>query len=193
MKLNDYELIALSHEGNEDATRIIYEKYKPLIIKKSKKAFNYASHHGIDINDIIQESYIALDEAIKNFNQEDTASFYTFAMLCVERRITNYIKKTTNKRSMVLNDAVTLDDVFGNMIGDNINIENSIVTKDDDISKIKTLRNGLTPLEKNVFDLKAKGFTFEEIAKSLNKDLKSVYNTFNRIKIKYKNINEIDN
>ena len=69
MKLNDYELVELAHEDNEEAINLLYEKYRPLIIKKSKEAIILADHHGIEINDIIQECYIAFDEAIKNFNQ----------------------------------------------------------------------------------------------------------------------------
>ena len=193
MKLNDYELVLLSNEGNEDATNLIYEKYTPLIIKKSKDAIKHVNHHGIDINDIIQESYIALDEAIRNFRQDEEATFYTFAMLCVERRITNFIKKASNKKSMILNDAITLDDVFGKNLGNDINIEGNFFAKDSDIGKIKLLMGELTSLEKNVFNMKLKGYSFDEIAKKLNKDAKSIYNAFNRIKIKYKKINKIDN
>ena len=39
MENNDYEVIALAQENNEDAINIIYQKYKPLIVKKSKTAF----------------------------------------------------------------------------------------------------------------------------------------------------------
>ena len=32
---NDYELVALAREGNEDAINIIYQKYKPLIVNST--------------------------------------------------------------------------------------------------------------------------------------------------------------
>jgi len=38
MEHNDYELVSLAQEGNEDAINIIYQKYRPIIIKKSKNA-----------------------------------------------------------------------------------------------------------------------------------------------------------
>ena len=186
MKINDYELVLMAQEGNEDATNIIYKKYTPLIIKKSKDAIKHARHHGIDINDIIQESYIALDEAIKNFRQDGDATFYTFSMLCVERRITNFIKKSMNNRSKILNEAISLDDEYGKNIGDKIDIENNFVTKADDYDRLDKLRRDLTSLEWTVLKLRTKGYSFEEISKILNKDLKSIYNCFNRIKAKYK-------
>ena len=51
MENNDYELVALAQENNEDAINILYQKYKPMIIKKSKIAFLQTTHHGIEIND----------------------------------------------------------------------------------------------------------------------------------------------
>ena len=91
MEYNDYEVVSLAQEGNEDAISLLYQKYKPIIIKKSKNAIMYAPHHGIEISDIMQEAYIGLDEAIKNFSQDDSATFYTFAMVCIERKIFNYL------------------------------------------------------------------------------------------------------
>ena len=61
MENNDYELVSLAQENNEEAIKILYQKYKPIIIKKSEHAILYLSHHGIEINDIMQEGFIALD------------------------------------------------------------------------------------------------------------------------------------
>ncbi len=191
-EINDYELVNLAQENNEDARNILFDKYTPLIIKKSKDALNMVNHHGIDIADIIQECYIAFDEAINNFNQDEAASFYTFSMLCVERRITNYIRTLNNKRSMVLNEAVPLDESIDKLLVADDNIEDNFMVKSDESSRIIQLIDELTPFEKKVFNYKSNGYSFEEIAKMLNKDIKSVYNTFWRIKNKYKKIKEID-
>ena len=110
MEYNDYELVSLAKEGNEDAINIIYQKYKPIIVKKSQNMIIRASHHGIEISDIMQEGYIGLEEAIMNFNEKDEASFYTFAMLCINRQIINYLRKTTGGRDKILNDATPIDD-----------------------------------------------------------------------------------
>ena len=190
---NDYELVSLAQEGNEDAINIIYQKYKPIIVKKSKNAIFGATHHGIDINDIMQEGYIGLDEAIKGFSQDQDATFYTFAMLCINRKIVNYLRKMTCNKDRILNDAVNLDDSLERIISDNSNIEDSFFAKDDEISIIDEIKKVLTDFELNVFELKIDGYNFDEIANILNKDVKSIYNTFHRIKIKIKKIIKIDN
>ena len=192
MEKNDYELVYLAQEGNEDAINLLYKKYKPIIVKKSKNAIVLATHHGIDINDIMQEGFIGFDEAIRGFSQNETASFYTFAMLCVDRKIANYLRKTTGSRGKVLNDAVAIDETLEKVLGDGTNIESKIMGKDTDNELTIIIREILTDFERKVFDLKIKGYSFEEIANVLNKDVKSIYNTFQRIKMKIKKKIKID-
>lgn len=192
MEYNDYELVSLAQEGNEEAIDIIYKKYKPIIVKKSKNAILYASHHGIDINDIMQEGYIGLDEAIKGFSQDDKATFYTFANLCIDREIVNYLRKTTRGKNKLLNEAVAIDEGLENVISDEMDIESSFILKDNKKKFMIEIYEELTKFEKEVFDLKIKGYNFEEIANILDRDVKSIYNTFHRIKQKSKKIMETE-
>lgn len=192
MEYNDYELVSLAQEGNEEAIDIIYKKYKPIIVKKSKNAILYASHHGIDINDIMQEGYIGLDEAIKGFSQDDKATFYTFANLCIDREIVNYLRKTTRGKNKLLNEAVAIDEGLENVISDDMDIESSFILRDNEKKFMIEIYEELTKFEKEVFDLKIKGYNFEEIANILDRDVKSIYNTFHRIKQKSKKIMETE-
>ena len=193
MKNDDYELVYLAQDGNEDAINIIYDKYKPIIVKKSKNAIVFVTHHGIEINDIMQEGYIGLEEAIRNFSQDSEASFYTFASLCIDRQILNYLRKLTGSKDKVLNDAIMIDDNLEKTLKANYDIEKRLLGEDNNQQIIKTINNSLAPFEKNVFDLRIRGYSFEEIAKKLNKDLKSIYNTLQRIRVKVKKNIEIDN
>lgn len=193
MNYNDFELVSLAQEGNEDAINIIYQKYKPIIVKKSKNAIMYATHHGIEINDIMQEGFIGLDEAIKGFSQEDTATFYTFALLCIDRKIVNYLRKMTQGKNKILNDAVAIDETVERVVSDNIDIELALISKNNQEDLINKINECLTEFERVVFKMKINGYTFEEMANTLNKDVKSIYNTFHRIKMKIKKNQLIDN
>lgn len=190
---NDYELIFLAQEGNEDAINQIYHKYKPIIIKKSNDAIYLLSHHGIEINDIMQEAYIALKEAIDNFEQSSETLFYTFANVCIDRKISNYIKKNTSMKDKILNDAVYIDEGFENIIPVDFNIEDNYIHKESCNDMISVALEKLTNFERKVFKLKEKGYTNQEIAHTLNKDVKSIYNTCQRIKEKVKKVIEGDN
>ena len=192
MEYNDYELISLAKEGNEDAINIIYQKYKPIIVSKSKEAIVRASHHGIEISDIMQEGYIGLDEAINDFSETDNTSFYTFAILCINRQIINYLRKTTGGKDKILNEAVAIDEYVEKSLKDDFDAEFSLIFKEYEKKIIKQIEISLTDFEKEVFKLRIDGYNFDEIANTLNKDIKSIYNTFHRIKAKIKKIIDED-
>lgn len=190
LEYNDYELVSLAREGNEDAINIIYQKYKPLIVNKSSDAITLATHHGIEINDIMQEGFMGLEEAIKNFNEFDNTSFYTFAMLCIDRQIINYLRKNTKGKNRILNDAGPIDEYVEKNLRDDYDTEFSFIYKETEADIMKSIESVLTKFEYEVFKYKIDGYNFEEIANTLNKDLKSIYNTFHRIKSKIKKIME---
>ena len=190
---NDYELLSLAREGNEDAVNLIYQKYRPLIVNKSTDAIMLATHHGIEISDIMQEGFMGLDEAIRNFNEYDNTSFYTFAMLCVDRQIINYLRKNTKGKNRILNDAGPIDEYVEKNMRDGYDTEFFFIYKETESDMIKMIESNLTKFEYEVFKYKMDGYSFEEIANTLNKDLKSIYNTFHRIKSKIKKIMDEEN
>jgi len=192
MNQNDYELVFLAQEGNEDAINLIYQKYKPIIVKKSKNAIVFASHHGIEINDIMQEAFIGLEEAIRNFSQDTEATFYTFATLCIDRQIASYLRKMTSGKDRILNEAITINDSLEKTMRDEMDIEKYFIGKDNNKEIAMLIREKLTDFEKRAFDLRISGYSFDEIAKKLNKDIKAIYNTFFRIREKIKKNVKID-
>lgn len=186
MEYNDFELVSLIRENNEEAREILYNKYKPIIVKKSTDQIYKFGSYGMEINDLIQEGYIGLDNAINCFNEKENTSFYTFALLCIDRQIITYIKKNTNNKAMVLNDAINLDDGKEYLFRDNTDIEGSFINKEDAKEFINLICDSLSDIEKKVFSLKLEGYDIGEIANLLNKDTKVIYNTLHRIKYKIK-------
>ena len=186
MEYNDFELVSLIRENNEEAREILYNKYKPIIVKKSTDQIYKLGSYGMEINDLIQEGYIGLDNAINCFNEKENTSFYTFALLCIDRQIITCIKKNTNNKAMVLNDAINLDDGKEYLFRDNTDIEGSFINKEDAKEFINLICDSLSDIEKKVFSLKLEGYDIGEIANLLNKDTKVIYNTLHRIKYKIK-------
>lgn len=185
---NDYELIDLIHGGSEEAINILYDKYRPIILKKCKDAYNKLGISAIDINDLIQESYISFDEAIDKFSQRDDVTFYTFSLLCIDRRLINIIRKYNSHKEKALFEAIDIDDVNEKYLIKNNELENAIYSKEITNKLIKKIKAKLTKKEKDVFNLKILGYTNEEIADKTGDDIKSIYNSIQRIKSKIKNI-----
>lgn len=194
---NDYELLYMISEGNEDANDILYKKYKPVIELKARKYYNYSLNKGLEYNDLVQEGMIGLSEAIKDFRDIKDVKFSTFASLCIERQISSIIITASRKKHKLLNDSVSLnyvsedaerplldyviDDKDGNPLELFIDIENEVETYE----KIKYV---LTDFEQQVVELKINNFNYKEIAEILDKPIKSIDNALQRIKSKTKNI-----
>lgn len=197
VELNDYELVSLAQEMNEDAISILHEKYQPLITKKSHKFFKYLHNKGIELSDLIQECTIGFEEAIKNFNPNDNVSFYTFANICMDRQLMTETRRQNRSKYKFLNEAVPLETInedsensnLINFIQDNSkNPELGLLTQEEFEELYQKIIKELTSFEECVFNLKLQNFNYKEIADILDKDGKSIDNAIQRIKTKMKNI-----
>lgn len=193
---NDNELIYLISEHNEEANKILFEKYKPIIDLKVKKYINIVSNKGIDYNDLYQEGLIGLDEAIKGYIEEKDNKFSTFANLCIDRKICSAVRKASRKKHSMLNDSYSLDykidedkrfiDTF---ICNNVpSVEEKLISEENSEYLIKRITEELTDLEKQVFKLRLNNKTNKEISEILKKSYKSIESAIFRIKSKIKNI-----
>lgn len=188
---NDFELLDYIYGQNEDANEILLYKYRPLIVSIAKK---YQPKDGtFDLNDLVQEGMLALNSAITNYNDSKNANFGTFAKLCIERRIANYIRSFRRDKNKVLSEAISYDleedNSMDKFLADKSLEPLTMVTNlEDDKLLVEQINKDLTKLEQEVFHLKLKGYDYKEIAKRLNKSPKAVDNTIQRIKVKIKNI-----
>lgn len=188
---NDFELLDYVYGQNEDANEILLYKYRPLIVSIAKK---YQPKDGtFDLNDLVQEGMLALNSAITNYNDSKNANFGTFAKLCIERRIANYIRSFRRDKNKVLSEAISYDleedNSMDKFLADRSLEPLTVVTNlEDDKLLVEQINKDLTKLEQEVFHLKLKGYDYKEIAKRLNKSPKAIDNTIQRIKVKIKNI-----
>lgn len=190
---NDYELLNYISENNEEANEILFEKYKPLIVNISNKLYKYCKNKGLELNDLIQEGMLGLNLALKNYDKNKDASFYTYARKCIERKIISLVVSTCRLKHKILNDSVSFEiktnetDVFEMVVGDNsYNPEDMMINYETETEIIEKAHNLLTDLEKQVFDLKISGFNYKEIAEILEKDPKTIDNAIQRLKQKMK-------
>ena len=195
MKYNDYELVSLAQEKNEEAINILYEKYKDLIYSRAKKVFYCLKNKGLELSDVIQEAMIGFEEAINGYNQDDKALFYTFALVCVDRQLKTLVLKHNRDKYKILNEAITLDsddeNSLYNLLSDDITPETEFFSKEEANNIYLKLKDSLTEFEELVFDLKVQGCSYDEISDILAIDSKDIYNAVTRIRNKaYKIINK---
>lgn len=187
---NDYELISYAKENNEQAKNILIKKYEPLINKSVSRMNKHCKKNGLEKTDLIQEGMIALNHAIETFNQDKDTMFYTYAKKCIDTRLISTIIQANRYKNKILNESLSYDNednMLLRVLKSPLPQPEEVVINDNSYM-IELLKKSLTSYEKEVFDLLLNGFEYREIADILNKDLKSIDNTIQRIKSKLKAI-----
>ena len=190
--LNDYEILNLIVENNEDANEIMYKKYKPLIVNISKKFLKYVKNSGLELNDLIQEGMIGLTRAIETYKDTKDTSFYTYAKICIEKALISQTVSAKRLKHQVLNSAVSIDATLEDSTvslsdfikDDRVDLEAKIVSNEyvnDIMNKVSKL---LTDFEMQIFELKINGFNNHEIAELLDIEIKQIDNVGKRELIK---------
>lgn len=148
--------------------------------------------------DLYEEGVIGLLEACKNYNGESVfeARFEPFAKLCIRRQIFDAIKKSNTQKNKVLNESlsININESDGNQ--SMLDVWSDRTTSNDPLDlfldrekfneRIKICEGQLSEFEKQVLSHYLEGEKQSEIAKKLNKDVKSIDNTIQRIKSKLK-------
>lgn len=192
----DGELLYLVSDNDEQTTEVICKKYDPVISYYANKYSVYVEGKGIDYNDLYQEGLIGLLGAIDGFKEKKDIKFSTFAFLCIKRKILSAVTKANRKKHSILNESFSLDSntdediknydkLLSNEIG---GIEDLLVSRENAESFNKMIDEELTDFEKMVYELRVNNFTYDEIAKTLDKTQKSVERTLDRVRIKIRNI-----
>ena len=196
---NDYEINYLISENNEAAKEMFYKKYKPIIEMKAKKYKNYVEARGYDYNDLIQEGMMGLSQAIRDFSDKKNTRFNSFANLCIDRHLGTFIRNIDREKHKVLNNSISIDTTV-NSIGrplievllDNKNIdpETTFIKIEEQSELYNLIKDRLTPMENEVFDLKIQGFSYKEISELLDISEKTVSGRISRIRTKASKIME---
>lgn len=146
-------------------------------------------------DDLFQEGMIGLFEACKTYNKTDYNSnqFKSFAILCIKRQIYDAIKHANKKGNTPLNTYVPINKTNSEnqeyeneliYMGDTASPEDIVIDQEDYDEKIEICKKSLSEYEISVLDLYLQGERQSEIAKQLNKPVKSIDNTIQRIKNK---------
>ena len=181
--LNDYELLYLIHENNEEAMNFLLEKYSKTIYSKCLKYSN--SNNNID--DYINEGIQAFYEAVKTYNEN--TKFITYLNTCLDRKLLNYKKMQDRKKHSILNNSISLEDdrLSENIFMDNRNNPELVLLNNENyIFLRKNLLKKLDYNEELVFLLKEQNFSNKEISKIIDKRIRIIYSIIDKIRIKAK-------
>lgn len=197
-EVNDSELISMVRESSMEAKDILFNKYKYIIDIEIRKYSNVARVIGYDINDLYQEALVGFSDALVCFREDKEMSLSSFITLCVDRRLQVAIRKANRLKNKLLNESLSLDYSYNDclplkdMLSDkNENDPLEKIVKEEKLKELeKAIKRDLSENEYEVYLYMINGLKYDEIATLLNKNLKQVDNTMQRIKGKIRKILE---
>ena len=189
---SDEALAASARAGDEQALELLLSRYRHYARAKARSYFLA----GADREDIVQEGMIGLFKAIRDFDESHNTAFRAFAELCITRQIITAIKTATRQKHIPLNSYVSLNKPLQHVDGTERALADSLVSpalvdpaelviSAEEIASIKTsVDELLSELETEVLQLYMDGKSYQEIADSLGRHVKSIDNALQRIKRK---------
>lgn len=189
---DEEQLVRLAKAGSGDAMQRLISRYHQFI---RMKAMSYFIAGG-ESDDLIQEGYVGLFKAIRDYQPDRTASFRNFAELCITRQIITAIKTAARQKHSPLNGYVSFSytppgfEHEGWTLADLIPAGRSadpvaqVISAEELNSLTACLTTTLSPLELEVLRHYLEGLSYEAIAALIGHDTKTVDNALQRVKRK---------
>jgi RNA polymerase sporulation-specific sigma factor len=169
--MNDYELLYLIGERNEDALALMIEKYQPMIVSK---CFHFKIRSS-ERDDFIQEGNLMLLHAIKIFDPSFQKSFTRFFELILTRKFMNLM--TPLRKQLIY---------FSEELFESMRVEETMTWHLKEVH-VTIAKEVLTPFEFQIFlDHYQQAISISQIATIQLVSVKKVYNTLYQIKNKLK-------
>ena len=191
-------LLKKAQAGDSEAINKILKEYTKLLDFNAQKYYLL----GGEQEDLVQEGVLGLLKAIKYYD-ETKSSFSSFANLCIRREMITAIKRANSQKNMILNEAVKNNKKIEKLeyeeeSNELDNYESLEATPEEAVllkEKIEEFKkfsvDNFSKFEKEVLNYLLRGYSYREIAQILTKDLKSIDNTIQRIRKKWKEKEEL--
>ncbi len=191
-------LLMRCQKGDDDATEEMLNRYKNMVRSKATALYLV----GADKEDLIQEGMIGLFKAIREYDPERNDSFAAFAGLCITRQMYTAIKASNTKKNQPLNNYVPFDlyafaedaestgdsNAYEGMGYWQKDPEESVIDRENAVRIEEEVFSSLSAMERQVLSYYASGMPYQEIAKIMEKEPKSIDNALQRIRKKLKTV-----
>ncbi len=176
--VSEEALIASAKKGDEQAFELLAQSYKRVLEFHIRQTDSDPSNY----DDLFQEGLIGLLKAVRSYDGK-SASFSTFASLCVRtsiisgvRRYASQTSKTVTLPEPILEEGTTPSAEEVHLDGERARLLYDQVLK------------ALSPYEKEVFEMYLSDMSYESIAFAVGKSVRSISNAVFRIRNKLKQI-----
>lgn len=186
-EVSDEALVASARMGCDDSLTALFVRYRPVIAKKAVAC----GHPFLDQDDLVQEGMLALLRAVRFYRSDREASFFTFALTCINNSIRSALRSGEQIKHRPMRDYISLDE---NSTGETAALRvlaqqdgspEDLVIKMEEYALIRQkIRSLLSGLEREILMLYLKGSTYEQVAAQMGVTEKSVDNALQRARKK---------
>ena len=181
---SDEELCALVRQGVRGAEEVLVKRYTRLV-RKLARPFYLA---GGDSDDLIQEGMIGLIHGVREYDAARSASFRTFAEICIRNRLYSAVRAAARDKHSPLNQSVPLEIPFFDsqfpLFDGMQDPEALVIGREGAQDTLSDVRKQLSEFEAKILGYYLDGLTIQEMAKAVSRSPKSVDNAVQRIRRK---------
>ena len=186
--LSDEALCLVARCGDREGEAFLVSRYTRLVRQLARPLYLA----GGDSDDLIQEGMIGLIYAVREYDPERSASFRTYAEICIRSRLLSAVRAAARDKHTPLNQSVSLDIPFFDSHSTSFGAPD-LSSSDPETVLIgrEALRDTLACVHKQLSAFEAKilgyyldGLTTREMAEAVQKSSKSVDNAVQRIRRK---------
>lgn len=186
--LPDEDLCRSVQLGDRFAEELLVTRYTRLVRSCARPFFLI----GGDSEDLTQEGMIGLMNAVREYDAAKTASFRTFAEICIRNRLYSVLRSAARDKNSPLNQSVPLDTPFfdsNSYTSGTSNLaqrspEDFLIDREHTKSLLSGVRKQLSEFEAKILGYYLDGLSCREIAETVGKSSKSVDNAVQRIRRK---------
>lgn len=185
-EMTNEQLVVLANQGNEESFRVLLDRLGDVI---TSSVTLYLDRF-VESEDMFQEAHLAFLNAVRHYDPERNASFRTFAAVCINNRLLNFIKSKSSKIIVSQVGFADIDDSCHEIsdASETPGPEDVIIDRERFNQTGRMIKELLSPLEYDVLMQILEGKSYEETAKELELNVKSVDNAMQRVRKKLKNI-----
>lgn len=184
----DEALCESAASGSRVAEEILVVRYNRLV-RMCARPFFLA---GGDSEDLIQEGMLGLLSAIRTYQPERSASFRTFAEVCIRTRLISAVRCASSGKHTPLNSYIPFETPSFDGIAEfvpasgfpQVNPEDLLISREELQEHLDTAKDHLSGFEAKVLGYYLEGLSYQEIAAQTDRSAKSVDNAVQRIRRK---------
>ena len=177
-QLPEEKLVALCREDDEKAWSVLFTRYYALAQAIAVKL----SVGSAQEEDLVSEGMFGFLSAVYAYRPDAAAQFRTYAAVCISNRMRNALKADDTKRRIPASQCVPLEE--SDIIDPDGDPAFAAASKSEAARLEKLIDVTLTAREKQVFLLRLRGYSYQQIAQTMDLSIKAVDGTLQRARKK---------